>query len=280
MTFKAHYVTLFYLIRSYWYVITAPIIRISIQYVLYRNTRVILPFEIVLLMLSIVCAVIRWLCMSVTITNDYVEIEKGFFVNRRTKLPITEMFSIHTSENVFNALFGCVVCKFCTTTKSSNNPKVILRKKDANKILGLVFDDSTFTNINRCKKIYRFLLKPAAILIILVLFSLIHPNSKIIFILMVLDLVYGALCLYDFKYGKIYIGDSVFIKTTNATGIQEHIFSKKSIGIVKIIQNPFDKRNATCKLKISEWGKSQKALRIGCLHLKDVVGFITKEYLT
>ncbi len=81
---------------------------------------------------------------------------------------------------------------------------------------------------------------------------------------------YAGLCRYNFRYGKLILGESIYACGSRGFSTREIYLPKEKLGCIRILQNPFDYRKNTCRVRITVCSESADSLRI--LHLdKDAV---------
>ncbi len=288
-TIRAHPITLFYLMRSYWFVFAAPIIRTTIQYLFFKKARQFVPVEAIALLFVICVAVVGWLFTKIIVTSDKLIVKKGFVFKKEEIIFFKKTFSISIRRNIVDILFGCVSC--CVNTVSEKNKKksfdIKLSANDANVLYKEVYGSIDGTNVEKQGKLRRFLTIPlllvAAIFVLTLIKTKFFTNFDYYDLILTVFLLgfilyYGGVCLYNYKYGKLCIGDKIF--AVGSVGLVPKTFccSKNKVGIIKISQTPIDRRFKTCKIKITVSGESGDAIKTKNMKCESLVEAIDREF--
>ncbi|MBR5473700.1 MAG: PH domain-containing protein [Clostridia bacterium] len=269
--YLAHPITVFLLLKSWWFVFTAPFARVAIQRLLSKDVQKILLSESVLLLLAVVLSIIGWICTKIVILEDGLKFKRGILLKSNINIDFSHISSVSVNINPFYALIGCAKYKFNTKAKDNTHCEICLKIKDASSICDAVYKDTNSLSVKRERRLRRYLSVPFWIVLIIlgVFWAQILFLGKTIFlkwyaalILCGLTTFYGLLCLYDYKTGKLYIGNVVFVKTARIFGFKKFCCNKTEVGIIKITQNPIDLRYNTCKIKFMTVGESKQSIKI------------------
>lgn len=285
---KAHPITIFYLMRSYWFVFATPIIRVTIQYVFWKKAQYLVPLEVVALICVICVAIVGWLFTKIVIDSDKLTIKKGVFLKRQENFCFKKVFVISARRNVIDVVFGCVSC--CINTESEKNNKenynIKLSVSDANQLCREVYGTSNELPVSRHKSLRRFLTIPLLLVGAITAFVLLKTAFfgsfnyyELMFAAFSLGLsfYYGGVCYYNYKCSRLCLGDKVF--AIGSVGLLPKTFCchKGKLGVIKITQTPTDRHFATCKIKIKVRGESGDSVKIKNIDIKSVVRYINRE---
>ncbi len=284
--FKAHFVTIFYLIRSYWLVFTAPLVRIVVQYVIYKDARLVLPAEIVILVLAVLVAIIGWLSIKIVITNRNVMVKRGFLLKSCITIDFSQLSSVSTSQNAFHIILGCVKCYLNTSAKKEKGLEVMLSASDATQLYNLVYSKPSTAPVNRQNKAKRFLAIPLGIFVVIVAVAVrmivfskgSQNNPSIMAVFLFVDLCYIGISYYDYKKGKLCLEENIFAKSVSVLNLRNFCCNKNKVGVVKISQNPFDRRYNTCKIKILGWGENGNSIKVKHIRQKEAIKRIAQVF--
>ncbi len=270
-TFVAHPITILYQLRAWWIVFTAPIVRRILQLVLSREVQKILLSEIVALALAFVMSIIGWLSTRVAVYSECIVIKKGIFLKTRTTIDFSRLLGISTDKNLFYAIVGCARCRFNTVSEKDKKCEVKLKTTDARHIYDIVYGEISCLPIKRQKRIKRFLFIPTFLLIVclFVAFTRLALKQTDFYgfcALLILILYYISTCYYDYKKGKLILGERVFARRVSMRGSKTFRCLKNDIGVMKIIQTPIDRYQNTCKIKVILLGENGDNIKIR--HLK------------
>lgn len=84
-------------------------------------------------------------------------------------------------------------------------------------------------------------------------------------LLLIMVSYYAGLCGYNYKFGKLSLGKNLCARGTNGLNTREMYCPRERIGIIKITQNPIDRRWNTCKVKLTV--RSESADHVKVKHL-------------
>ena len=133
----------------------------------------------------------------------------------------------------------------------------------------------------------RFLFWPALWLIVLLIISpvLVHLFTDfgrvILFVTLIalaLIFCYAYICLVEYKFGKIRLGDTVFAHSKKMMRTCELYCPKENVGEIKITRIFKDFKYNTCRVKITVRSESADSIRVRMLNYADVKSEIYKCY--
>ena len=110
--FRSHPITLFYLLRSWWFVFTAPIVRIVLQRIISSRAQPILLSEAVLLLFATIISTIGWFSTEIIVTDGHITIKRGVFVKRRVFIGEIGLWGVSIVQNPIYHALGCARCGF------------------------------------------------------------------------------------------------------------------------------------------------------------------------
>lgn len=97
-------------------------------------------------------------------------------------------------------------------------------------------------------------------------------------IVLCIDLYYGSICYYGYKYGQVKIGEYILASGSTGLTVRELYCDKNKIGVIKIIQTPADRRFKTCKVKFVVRSELADSVRVKNLNTNLVIEQINKEF--
>lgn len=282
--FMAHPITVFYLLRSWWIAFTAPIVRMTLQYVISKEAQKILLSEIVLLMVVCVISVIGWISTKIIIYDNRLIIKRGIFIKSQTIINFSKIIDISVSKNLFYVMMRCERC--CFNTVSEKKSKIYLTASVAKRVFDAVYDKTKLYEIKRQKEIKRYFMLPISLLLveIVVLFlqtTFVWKLSRqqviiyIILFLLIIDLL--LIRYFDYKYGMFCCDKNVFVKTVSLFNVKKLHCCKSNVGFIKISQNPFDRRHKTCKINVTMSGEGGATIKIKYIMFENIVEKIKEE---
>lgn len=269
--YRAHPITIILLLKSWWFVFTAPFARVIIQRLFSKDVQKVLLSEAVLLLLAIGLSIIGWLRTQIVVSDGGLKIKRGVLLKSYVNIDFLRISSVSVDVNLFYALIGCVKCKINTYAEDNSSCKIHLKTKDVLAIYKLIYNNTCDLPIKRQNALKRYISVPFWLVIvtlgtflaqILFLNQTIILNWYMVLILCVLALFYGLTCFYDYKKGRLYIENQVFVITTKLFNFKTFCCNKTEVGIIKIIQNPIDRRYKTCKIKFMTVGESRESVKI------------------
>lgn len=275
--FNAHPITAVFLLRSWWFVFTAPLVRITLQYFISKQAQKILLSEAVLLVLALIVSLIGWLSAKIVTHGNTLTIKKGVFVKTSVTINRSKLFGVSAKANLLFCAIGAVKCSFKTNAESNKNCKIILKGKDFRKIGKSLNLMSDFPFVKRQKNAKRYFATPISLFFATIVGfcigsilkeQIIVFNFSVMVFLWLFILFYGVLYYYDYKKGKLCIGKTIYAKTRSFFGIKTFCCNKGKVGIIKITQNPFDCRWHSCKIKITLLGEGGDAVGIKYIDYK------------
>ena len=284
---KTHPITIFFLLRSWWFVFTAPIIRILLEYIISKQAQRILLSEVVLLVVAVLMSVIGWKSICILAMKDILTINKGVLLKRSVSIKIDNLLSISTKQNLFYFVIGCLRCRFCTSFTNDKDCRLNLKTKDFYKVLNKKNINTSFLPIKRQKDLKRYLFVPfllisAIILVILIrtsFFGLVKKYEIVFFTALGIGaIVYAWFCYYDYKRGELCLGEQLFVAAKELFGFKTIYCSKKAVEIIKLSQTPADRRYKTCKVKIKPMGAHGNGARIIHMEYKSVIEQIEETF--
>lgn len=77
---------------------------------------------------------------------------------------------------------------------------------------------------------------------------------------------YAGLGRYNYRYGRLQLGENICVCGTNLLNTREMHFNRKKTGIIKITRNPTDLKNNTCKFKVTICSESADKVKIKYLN--------------
>ena len=166
---------------------------------------------------------------------------------------------------------GCVKCKINTKAKDNLDCMLYLKTKEASVIYNAIYKKTNILPIKRQRSLKRYISVPfwfvltiLGVYLVQILFlgKTIILKWYIVLIFCCLTMFCGFICLYDYKKGKLYIGNVVFVITTRIFNVKKFCCNKTEVGMIKIIQNPIDRRYKTCKIKFMTVGESRESVKI------------------
>lgn len=282
-TFIAHPITVFYQLRAWWFVFTAPAVRVMVQYAVLRKVELFLFSEIATFVFAITMSVWGWLCTRVIISADEIIIKKGIFLKSCTTISFSALSGVSCSKNLLYAVFGCAVCRFNTESKTNSKYEVKLKTKDVKKIYHIVCGQTDFFMFERHEKLKIYLIMPVIllctmILIVFIRFLIYKIYSYNLIVLLLLVVIYTTVCFYDYKKGCLHIGEYVFVKCGKTFVIRSFCCKKEKIAMFRIIRTPFDRYAGKCKIKIVLAGDSGESIKIRHIEYKNATDKIKSLY--
>lgn len=133
----------------------------------------------------------------------------------------------------------------------------------------------------------RFLFIPTIIFIIVVaiyitITVLFHHFSHFALFFSVImacvDVYYASICYHNFKYSEFCFEDAIMLSGSKKFTIREMYCHKNKVGVIKIYQNPADRRYNTCKLKVTIRSESADSIKIKFIDLNKVIEIINNAY--
>ena len=281
--FRAHPLTIFIKLRSWWFVFTAPLVRRTIQLVLSREIQKILPSELVAFVLAFVAAVAGWISTKVVVCGKSLRIERGFVFKSCASIDFSRLLGMSARKGLFYILLKCVRCNFYTNLEKDKNLEINLKPKDFDLLCDIVYGKVYIQPIKRQKKKRRFFVFPVTLLVTLIFIAYI----KILFndgvgleyvIFLAAILIYGFMSWCEYKKGEIRLGNTVSLYGRYMFTVTKLCCRKADVGIIKVIQTPFDLKQDTCKIKIVLLGESSTKVKIRNVCHKKAICHI-KNYL-
>ncbi len=92
------------------------------------------------------------------------------------------------------------------------------------------------------------------------------------------DLYYGSVCYYGYKFGQVKIGEYILASGTKGLIVRELYCDKSKIGVIKLTQTPADTQFKTCKLKFVVRSEFADSVRLKNLNIEEVIEKINKEF--
>lgn len=277
--FRAHPITIFYLIRSFWIVFVAPPIRVIIQYVTNGDARIILFSETLAISLVVLFAVFSWALTKITVTDDKIMVEKGFLVKSCNVISLSNVSCMYAKRSLADIIFmsASLYVKSESDAYQRNSFKIKIKTSD----LGKIFGENTAKTISPVKSrrnFFRSFIMPMWIALIILAVLLMDFGPKGLAALLLIDVYYAVNCYHDYAKGQIGIEDNVII--TGSKGLMTYRFlcSKENIAVIKISQTPADRTLNTCKIKMIEHAKGAKGIKVTNVGIKEAVETINKEF--
>lgn len=139
--FIAHPIMILRVMKPYLFVLILPLIRALVQYLMTGDINGLLTLEIVAAAFILVVAILGWRSIKITVGNDFITVEKGFFIKSCAKIEISRLSSIALKQNIFDFVFQSVSCSINTEAgrpkKSDFDIKMNIR--DAKRFYQLVY---------------------------------------------------------------------------------------------------------------------------------------------
>lgn len=270
--FKLHPVAVLYMLRSYWYIFTAPFIRIIIQNVFFDRAARLLLSEKMILLLTSIYVILKWLRTDITVKNDKITINKGLLVKSYQVIKLSHVLSITTKQNILDILTGCATCCFNVEINlrgfAKNTFKI--RARDTKALLIAAYGDTKTSKLKIKRQKRRYFTIPCLLIAVTaVLMSIIgffYQNTQRVMILTVMLLMiefcYVLFCYVNFKRSNIFIGDVIYAQGTSAFGLYSICCYKSKVETVKISQSLIDKRHNTCKIHLLLYVNRGRRLKI------------------
>ena len=280
-TFKAHPLTVFILMRSYWFVFASPILRIIVEYIACGDTKIISSTEALAASAVIFFAICGWASIKIDIVDDLVIIKRGVFIKSCSKIAVSKASDIYLKRNFLDILFKSVGCfvGLQAYNNGKSNFKIKLKHKDANKIFPQNINGDIYpvkSNRNR----NRFFLVPMLIALILVTFKTVFlgvDGILVTAIFLLIDAYYAVICYYNYKKGQLHIQNNIYAVDVKGFSCYRFFCDKNKVGVIKIFQTPTDRQLKTCKIKITAYSEDAKSIKIKNSNLKNSIEVINKE---
>lgn len=146
-TFKAHPITVLNQMQPYLFVLILPLIRAVFQYFTSGTVDGLLTLEILAFAVVLLIAVIGWRAVSVTVSDGYVTVNKGFLLKTCAKIEFSHISSISLKQNLLDYIVGSVKCSVNTEagTPQKSDFTVRMYRDDAKKLFKLVYGEESRT---------------------------------------------------------------------------------------------------------------------------------------
>ncbi len=280
-TFKAHPLTVFILMRSYWFIFASPILRIIVEYIAWGDTKIISTTEALAVSTVIFFAICGWASIRIDIVDDLVIIKRGGFIKSCSKIAVSKASVIYLKRNFIDILFKSVGCFVGLQAYNSDksNFKIKLKHKDVNKMFpqntnGDIYPVKSNRNRNR------FFLAPMLIALILVSLKTAFLGVGEIWvtaIFLLIDAYYAVVCYYNYKKGQLHIQNNIYAVGVKGFSRCQFFCHKNKVGVIKIFQTPADRRLKTCKIKITAYSEDAKSIKIKNTNLKNAIDVINEK---
>lgn len=139
--YKAHPLMVVSLMKPFLFVLLFPVIKGVIHYLTDRTVTGVIIFEILLFFIIALIAFFRWRAFRLIIDNDDISLKTGFIFVKRATIKISQLSSVESRQNPFDAVFHSVSYSINTEAGRKNTPdfKFKLSIKDSKEISTLLY---------------------------------------------------------------------------------------------------------------------------------------------
>lgn len=277
-SFKLHPVAVLYMLKAYWYILTAPFVRMIIQYLFLKEVVWLLLSERVLLLVLMIIVVLKWLRTDITVTTAKIVIKRGVFVRLCETIEFSQILSVVTEQNAFDVVLGASDCYIDVESEVlAKRTKIKINSHDAKKLCNIIYGGILCEELNIKRKKSRYFTVPliifAATVIGITKFDVFWQKGayglSVAFILIAVELYYIVICYYNYRQGKLYFGSVVYAQGIKVLKIYKLYCNNNKLDIIDVTQSPIDKYHRTCKMRFRLCERSGKALKIKNIDLKD-----------
>ena len=271
-SFKLHPIAILYMLRSYWYLLTAPFVRIVIQNLFFDEAARLFLSEKAILSLTSVYVILKWLKTNIIAKNNKIIIDGGVLAKKQQTIERSQILSITTERNILDILMGCATCYINTESDRWCNTKTRFKISvcNAEALCSSLYGKTIKRPVEIKRKKRRYLTIPSLIVVATMVFMVVigvfYKNLKynIIFtaVLLTIELYYALFCYIDFKQSRIMVGDVICAQGTRAFKLYGMYCNKNKIEAIKISQTPIDKYRNTCKIHLLIYINVRKRLKI------------------
>ena len=120
--YKAHPLMVVSLMKPFLFVLLFPVIKGVIHYLTDRTVTGVIIFEILLFFIIALIAFFRWRAFRLIIDNDDISLKTGFIFVKRATIKITQLSSVESRQNPFDAVFHSVSYSINTEAGRKNTP--------------------------------------------------------------------------------------------------------------------------------------------------------------
>ncbi len=140
-TFKAHPIMILRLMKPYLFVLILPLLRALIQYITKGEIDGLLSLELIAFGFVLAIAILGWLSISITTSDRYITIKKGFLIKSCAVIEISRLSSISLKQSVIGYIFKSVDCAINTEAgrPQKSDFEIKMHTADAKRLFKLVY---------------------------------------------------------------------------------------------------------------------------------------------
>lgn len=229
--------------------------------------------------------------------QDKLEVHSGFFIHRRTSFRKASVNNVKIDQTPLMRLFRRYVMMVSVGGYGNSKSETAViapsgRRGEIKRQFSVYFpflkpDGNTLRASRDRQTERRFLYLPFLYLLIAfslsaVLICLFRQFARLILflslILCCIILYYRQLCLFEFRYGKLKMGNNIYAKAVKGFNTCELYCPKENVGEIKLIRNIPDIPLKTCKTVITVRSESADRIKIRHLNYTDVKRSISDCY--
>lgn len=147
--FKAHPLFIFNLLKPFLFVLIFPLIKGLRQFLQYGETSGVFSFEILLFIIILFIAYLRYRSISIKVDNNILYIKIGIVFVRKAAINLTRVSSVKITKSPIDAIFGAVTYRINTEAGRKGKPdfEFKLSKKDSESLSELIYGEKTGTSV-------------------------------------------------------------------------------------------------------------------------------------
>lgn len=247
---------------------------------------------------SFVYLFIKYINFKLTLGEDKIEVKSGFFVRTWTYFKKRCIKNVTVEQTPLLHLFRRYSMKVSVGGfgESKGASQVIVpveRRKEINRDFSLYFpflkpQGKVLRPNHRTEVRNRFLFFPAIYLLLVLGLAVISAViftefSRFIFFLTVICLLfvfyYAYMNMYEFNYGKLTLGNNIYIRGTTFFKAREIYCPKENIGQIKILQMGFDLMQNTCLVRFTVCSEQADSIRLRYMDYEKATESIYKCFI-
>lgn len=278
-TFKLHPIAILYMLRAYWYVLTAPYVRAVWQYVVLERSFHIYWSERTILLITCMFVVLNWQSTNIVVTNTKITIKAGVLTKTIEKINISQISAIVTEQNVISMLSGAVACNVYLK-EGTRARTIIMRRREANALCAVAFGGFCDNGINILRKKSRYFTTPTIIFVVTAMFGVflikIARTACLICWIVGLAGMFGA--VYNYRNEKCCFSNIFFAQRLKFLKLYR-IYCNNGECTVRMTRSLIDRKNCTCRLKFLLCNAAPKSVIVRNVELIEAKRRLDEKFL-
>lgn len=280
LTFKFHPIAILHMLKSYWYILSVPYVRMIVQRLFLDEVVKILWSERMALFAIMIFVVLKWFTTKISVTNKNIEITRGVFVKVSENIKTSHLFCIVTEQTALGVIFGFVNCYIDLEQGVVNgkNSKFKISVRKAEELCKIIYTTTPKGELKIKRKKSRYFTIPitfiAVTLFLWVIINCFGVKARysldLLIVLFLVEVYYLLICYYDYRQAKVCFGDVIFAQGSKALKIYKIYYLKSKTGIYKISQNPIDRHHNTYKMCFMSCSKIGNVFKVKNIDALDV----------